>query len=665
MRLKPSNQRGRLLFVAIVATLAVCLASLDELGQLWQGPVFHSVWTENIVDGGAQLRTRAVVDGKWSTDPEGLALEAGNSGSVTWKVEKEPDQVVLLVLGTQRAEWSDNTLEVSVDQGPFNLVAANVDGAGRLFNLEAAGLGAREVAIRFAAQSNPARDAKPFLVLDLFQLIVLDQAATVPALPVFLLLVLIPLLALVAAEAAGAPARISLGVSGGVLALAVLLLFLDSPLLQLEWSLHGRFRANLPLVIFGAGLTAYAWIAARRGILEIERQWLLAFALAGVLAFGFVMRWGSLGPNANLWLVPDAETVLAIAKQMAHPYDTDMREPLWPCFVKVFCWIFGTSQLAPRLFSMAFSMLLLWATFRLARDVSKNDGLGLVTVLMLALNNFFIYSAPLGLRTELYTLLLVGFSYFAFVPDLPVNRRTVGLASAAALLTTTVVSSYMMLVVLLGFAVWRHRLPWRVPCVVITITALAMAPHLMHMNAKFGDPLWYTNQGPVFYRNYEFLIVNKTGCAGCPTREQFFENSIAGEPISLSGYIFGMHSFTTVLRRTLLGYWRLYLHYGDEYLSIMVGTAVRWVHLVYYVGLAMMLFRRERELLVVAFFSINVLAFLMPIGIDPRLVAHPAPIMAIALALPVWWVADTCLTYVLRRWMPTTTIDRQPETTTA
>ncbi len=339
---------------------------------------------------------------------------------------------------------------------------------------------------------------------------------------------------------------------------------------------------------------------------------------------------------------------------MRHPYDTSVREPLWPWTAKLFVWALGGSPVALRYFSFAFSVLLLFVAYRFVRDYTRSVEVALLATLVLARHTYLIASSSEGHRTELFGVALLLLVYHVFVRDLSRRRRLVGLTVGSAACVLTSLSSVVTVVPLLAWSAWCHRVTWRGLVVPLGCAATLIAPHLVSSYQHFGDPFWFSDkQVAVFYRNYEFVVVKKTGCDGCPSPSEVSASWFTGRIIGLREYVFGMHSAGEVASRVLRGYYDLYVG-PDALHTAWLGSTDPVTPLLYYGGLVSLLVGPYRELLLWPLLAINLLAFLIPLQIDPRLVMHTAPIGAMAVALSlrhlgVWAAAIGAMIAARRR----------------
>jgi L-malate glycosyltransferase len=378
------------------------------------------------------------------------------------------------------------------------------------------------------------------------------------------------------------------------------------------------------------------WVpAVRVPGLPLRIPW-SSLALLGVMAAGLLLRLMALRAALDRPLDPDPQTVFMLAENMRHPYDTWVREPLWVWLAALFRWLAGGSPSGMRYFSLTVSMLLLYVTYRFVRDYTRSAGLAVLTTGILAVHGSLVSLSVRGLRDELHALCLMLVAYHVFVPGLGRARRSIGLAVSSSLIALTVITSFIPTIGLMAWSMWKRRLSWRGAGLAIVVTGTVLAPHLLNNVRLHGEPFWFTNRAvPMFYRNWEFLMVKKTGCPGCPTLEEFKKNAYSGSPIGLWEYLFGLHSAREVAGRIVRGYSRLFVEPTDLRRHYL-GTDRLAVTILYFAGLVLLAGGPYRELLLVPLLSINVLAFLFQLGIDPRLVTHTVPIGAFAIALAGW-----------------------------
>jgi hypothetical protein len=172
-------------------------------------------------------------------------------------------------------------------------------------------------------------------------------------------------------------------------------------------------------------------------------------------------------------------------------------------------------------------------------------------------------------------------------------------------------------------------------------------PHLAYSYQKYGDPFAGNTHIAKWYRNYEFLVVNKIGCSGCPTLEEFWGKNIRGDTITMFDYIFGLHSLPEVIERVFRGYFEVFLK-PDKLLWHQIGIEFLPLYYLFLIGLVLILFSKYRKILLFPLLTINLIAFVIPLGIDPRLAVHNAPFIDFILTYPIWVATPFLWKYLLR-----------------
>jgi hypothetical protein len=108
-------------------------------------------------------------------------------------------------------------------------------------------------------------------------------------------------------------------------------------------------------------------------------------------------------------------------------------------------------------------------------------------------------------------------------------------------------------------------------------------------------------------------------------------SSYSGRRINMFEYLFELHAPREVIRRITVGYAALVV--PTALLRQVLGWSSIPIYLCYLIGLGVAAFTRARELLLVPALSVNLLAFVIPLGIDSRLVLHLAPFAAILIVM--------------------------------
>lgn len=365
-----------------------------------------------------------------------------------------------------------------------------------------------------------------------------------------------------------------------------------------------------------------------------DRLPILTVAGLSVVALG--LRWGFLQTQLQAPLWPDTESVQHWSLAMSHPYDTIVREPLWPWIAWVFQTLFGQGPLAMRLLSIVASVLIVPVAYLLGRDYGKSRLAGVIAAGIITLHAYLIYSSAQGHRTELLILGITAVTYFGLVGGIRRRHRVAGLAVSSAALLLTSLSTIVIVAPLTLWAGYRHRLPLRDPVTVFTVVAVVITPHIAYNYQKYGTYSYFsTRRVPAFYRNYEFIAVRGTGCDGCPSVEEYRASSFSGRPVSMGEYLFTLHTPGEVAARTYEGYMMSFLRRGRELEALIGGSS--WIRYgLYLAGSLIALATYRRELLVVMLLTLNLTAFVVPLGgVDVRLLTGPVVIAALLQATPI------------------------------
>jgi len=165
--------------------------------------------------------------------------------------------------------------------------------------------------------------------------------------------------------------------------------------------------------------------------------------------------------------------------------------------------------------------------------------------------------------------------------------------------------------------------------------AIFLAPYLIYSEIHYGDPMYSANIRAVWWRNFEFVRIKEVGCPGCPLRQELSTNSYAGSYTTNFQYIFRMHSLQEVIKNTVSGYMDLFLEHTSLF-KLQIGKSSAVFYWLFLLGVVTLLISQYREVLLFPLLTINLLAFLIPLRIDPRLVAHVAPFTALVVGFSIW-----------------------------
>lgn len=375
------------------------------------------------------------------------------------------------------------------------------------------------------------------------------------------------------------------------------------------------------------------WLRERQAL--EGRDWLGVAVLAATVA-GFVLRiepiWGDL---RYAELPPDAEHYRHLAVTMSHPLDTLAREPAWPDLIWAWTLVFGESPSQVRILSALLATAMIPASFLFAWLVTGRRLVALITCGLVAFHPALIDHAALGLREELQTLGLMAFASgaLASADRISTGQRVALMAVGGGIALNTNLSLFTVVAVGLVIVGITRRLPLRPVAVVAVVIAATIAPHLARTAGVFGDPLHAANIRAVWYRNYEFM---PGGCDGCPTLAEYDDDAYTGSRITWTEYMFDYHSMSTVLTRSFDGATSVLLE-SDQELDWLIGADHLGLWALYLVGVGVAMGRRRWDVLALYVATLGGTAFVVPLGIDRRLLMSMIPFAAMFIG---WAVAE-------------------------
>lgn len=618
--------------------LAALLASiLLIVGSIWFVVATPSwdvktILADDINDGGVQLAGVATVTGSWTPSGDGLALRPGAAGEVLLPIVTEAGYAPIAYLWFRHDETLRTEVACSVDGVEWTSLSRDepLNGSGLdLGRCQRDGT-ARRVLLRLRASRLPEAVGQ-VLVFDKIQ-VTLSKGFQ-PVSPVLLFLSLqIPLVIVFGGLVRTPrtrqvwPVVLVVALSGTFLAFSKHsgLSFRDVP-----FTPGGRFV--FAEVLAGLGVCSIVpLLRTSRGRPPISRNTLVL----AVIGAGFALRWERLLEAAPSPLYPDTETASLLASRLGSMYEASSREPLWIWLTKLSQWVFGVGPLASRAFSVAVSTVLLVVIYLFLRHYTGRWSLAFLTTTLLAAHPYLLESSCQGHRTELILVTLFACFFFVLVPTLSDRQRTIGLAISVPLACLTQMGALAVVGAALGYGVLRGRLRLASVFAAALSVALLVGPFLLQCSRKYRDPFYCLNIHAVFYRNYEFVRILRVGCPGCPDEKSLAKNSYAGEPVTMFQYIFGMHSMKEVVIRSGLGYAQVFG--GKTDLGVLLGTGLLPVRMLYLFGALVLMLTPWRELLLIPVVVLNLFSFVVPLGVDPRLLASTIPVLVFLLALPVW-----------------------------
>jgi hypothetical protein len=669
----------------VLPWLPLLVALAASLGLLYGKQIIaflgtHTVvttYSDDVNDGGEQTRRDAMTAGDWVATSNGLGLLAGGRGTVTYHVTKSPGDELRLVLWFYWDQSLHNAVQVSTDGEAYATVSEDTSTRGSSLDLSLIDLSTDEVWIRLVASRAPTSASGSATVLDKVQIATVQDPVQLPYWPGLLSFVIVPILAFVWGRVL-AP-RAAIGAFAATLGCEIAV-----SLLHPQW-LSSCVSVKLPTAVYSWGQGVFgedarlalplAWIALvlvvlcalgaglRRQRARMRRVAVFS-ALVLILILGFAMRWQGLQEFQYRQVRPDAQRYMEVADSMHGPYDTGYREPLWIWATKIWFLFVGSSHLNLRLLTLILSLVVVIAAWKFTHDYTGSAAMALLVAGMLATNPYLVYMSVQGLRLELYTICILMLACHSLVRESTVSpgQRTAWLGLWGTLAVLQQLNSLVFVLPVWAYAFWRHKLPWKRIFMPAGVLLVLLGPHLLHNYATAGDPFWSANIHAQWYRNYEFVTLTGTGCNECPSAGQVAADSYSGERISTMEYIFGMHPLGEVVKRTADGYMDIFLwpRSGSIFWRL-VGFGIWPLHLVFLFGLLAVLFSRLRGVLLFPVLTVNVLAFLVPIGVDPRLIAHAAPFVAFVTAYGLWTLVVSWPRRVKRRWQNESRLKIVPE----
>ena len=591
------------------------------------------------------VRNTATVrlEGDWRSGPGGLELLPGRAGSIAVPVATDREGRLSLFVHARQVSGFRHVIAVSEDGRAYKdlLWGSSLDGQ-RIDLTKSAGH-LTSFWLKVSISGLPGPGAESFR-LSRVKVVEVKPPLSVPNPFVAMMLVLAPVLAyLTRRSLAGTGAFVfALAILVGLAALAEVSIMwtkTTDPLRWWELFVEGQRDAYF-LAPYGLLLARWAWQSRLVDGPACHLKTWSGFALSGALLWGASLRFTALldvgwGPPLD----PDAITYMELAEAMTSPYDTGVREPFWIWMIAGWFRLVGASPLALRGLTFLLSLLVLWGAYTFTRAYTGKPVMSLLVTGFMAVNPFLVRLSTRGLREEAYLLAILALAYLLLVPHRRLSARgeAIGLAAAGAAAALLRFNSYTFLVPLLAWWVWKkpkERLA--LAAIPLLFIGAVSVPHLQHNADQFGDPLFSVNAHFMWSRNYEFVILKGTGCAGCPTKEQFAVNSVSGADIGAFEYLFGMHTLGEVLSYTAEGYAKMYLS-PSELFEIQSGTRSLWLFPFYLLGLGLVLFSAQREVLLLVLLLANGVPFAMTLGIDARLGIQTAPFIALILATGLTW----------------------------
>jgi hypothetical protein len=375
----------------------------DLRGFLRSPTTVVNYYNDDINDNAQKIRQDAQLLGEWEIASDGLALSSGHRGEVIYRIIKETDEDVILILWFYWNALRENCVEVSTDGVNYQKVLENTHMVGRSVRLTTYVVGHQEVWIRLTASFAETGSPETWTVLDKVQIVKIRNPIGLPYLPGIFLFIAIPLTSFAWARALRL--KVAIGVFCGILIIEVLVTSLYPSWISLGLLLENSnsfAKSVMPmLMLYMGGMTVtipWSWIiytvgtATIIGAVVLMKRWqqmkglAVGFLLVAIISFGFILRWEMMREFQYRPLDPDAVTYRTITDNMQHVYDTSFREPLWIWTIKLWFLLLGSSDLNLRLLSLSLSLLLLAVVYKLFKNYTGKPLLAVLVVILLILN---------------------------------------------------------------------------------------------------------------------------------------------------------------------------------------------------------------------------------------------------------------------------------------
>ena len=215
----------------------------------------------------------------------------------------------------------------------------------------------------------------------------------------------------------------------------------------------------------------------------------------------------------------DAFNYIKYAREMTSFSQAHVREPVFLAVTRMWLWALDGRDIAVSFASVTFSILLVPATYLLAR-AAFGPLAGLLAALMIAVETVAIAWGPKGMRDDASSA-FVALTAWSLVrlaqspgPAVAVTGGVLG-----ALATLTRVTSLGLWLPGLVFASWwgiggsrGRRL--RYALLNVVVGAALVSPYLYNCWRTFGDPLYAVNYHTTFYRAREHVAFDRPQSAG-------------------------------------------------------------------------------------------------------------------------------------------------------
>lgn len=370
-------------------------------------------------------------------------------------------------------------------------------------------------------------------------------------------------------------------------------------------------------------LTARAWPAGA-----------FVAAVAVVTAAGAYLRADRLDAIVNSPDRPALQADVIYYRQQAlktaNPFAAGEKSPLWPALNAPLVRCMADTDLAMRLPSWVFGILMIPA-IALAIGRRFEPVVGIIVAGTLAIDAWPIDLCTEGLREELGVCLWMTTFILLFEPRKFSWRRTLTAGAVGGALLLLRNTDAPVLMVLIAYGLIRARTPLPRTLVGILLPLVMVAPFYVNQYRAHGDPFYLEKRDARYHANMEFRGRPTPPGMPMPTDEEYARDYYAGEPLSPAAYLFRYHTPREIAAGQWTGLRRVVA--GESFPNVSA-----WLGLVCAAGLIATLLRAEQRFagLFVAGSVLGIRAHLIATG--PSFEArHLLTVMVIWLAAG-WWL---------------------------
>lgn len=381
----------------------------------------------------------------------------------------------------------------------------------------------------------------------------------------------------------------------------------------------------------------------------IRRAWpagSFVVAIAVVTAVGIYgrsHRLAEIAETADRPLQPDVVYYQQQALATANPFAAGYKSPLWPALHSPLVRLMVDRDLAMRLLSWAFGILMLPAV-AVGMGRLFEPLVGVIVAGLLAADTFLIDLCTQGLREELGICLWMAVLVLLFEQRQFTWKRTLAAGMTAGILLLLRNTDLPVLMVLLGYALIRARTPLPRILAGLALPLAIVAPFYVNQYRAYGDPFYLEKRDARYHANLEFRSRGAPPGLTMPTEAEYARDLYAGEPLSPAAYLFAYHDAREIVANQWNGLRRVLL--GDPF----AADFSLWLRLACAAGVVATLLRPGQRFagLFVAGSVLGIRAHLMAIGhFEQRLLL---PVMVIWLAAG-WWLITAGVRAGLGRWV--------------